>query len=367
MHRIIGTKIRKLRESYTLTQEELAKAVGLSSEFISLLELGKRDPSLDTLSALSDFFGKDISFFLIDKEDDFSVLLERKEIKPGAKKELLRFKKYCEDYLFLENCTEKHLDLAPFYSHGTALKLAADERKRIGLGTAPLIDIFSLVELNGLRILRQPIPDDMDIAAVFIFIESKQSAFSLINARLSPSQQVFAVAHQYSHYLKDREDDPIIDNPDVLVDDYIHLYPSKEQFAQNFALEFLIPGRRIQEIVRREILPSRIKTEDVLYLKRCFGVGITHILRSLLNFEFISSAEYSRFLKIPEEKAEKSYIVGLLEQLAPNRPKKQQIISDRFVRLAFEAYRKKKIKKDALSGFLQTDTNKIDAFMKTGS
>ena len=64
MSHIVGTKIRSLREELDLTQEELAGSVGLSSEFISLLELGKRDPSLESLSSLARFFKKDLSFFL---------------------------------------------------------------------------------------------------------------------------------------------------------------------------------------------------------------------------------------------------------------------------------------------------------------
>ena len=56
---ILGIKLRIERESLGLTQEDLAKAVGLSSEFISLLELGKRMPSLDSLKSISEFLKKE--------------------------------------------------------------------------------------------------------------------------------------------------------------------------------------------------------------------------------------------------------------------------------------------------------------------
>ncbi|MDH5467486.1 MAG: helix-turn-helix domain-containing protein, partial [Candidatus Aminicenantes bacterium] len=61
MSGILGTRLRRERESLGITQESLSRAVGLSSEFISLLELGKRMPSLESLTALAEFFKKDVS------------------------------------------------------------------------------------------------------------------------------------------------------------------------------------------------------------------------------------------------------------------------------------------------------------------
>ena len=72
MHNLLGIRIRRLREDLGLTQEDLARSVGLSSEFISLLELGKRDPSLESLNSVARFFKKDISFFLVEKKESFA-------------------------------------------------------------------------------------------------------------------------------------------------------------------------------------------------------------------------------------------------------------------------------------------------------
>ena len=93
---ILGTKLRREREDIGLTQEALAKAVGLSSEFISLLELGKRMPSLDTLTTLANYFKKDASYFLKEKEEAFNVLLQEESLDKKARGELRKFKKlYC--------------------------------------------------------------------------------------------------------------------------------------------------------------------------------------------------------------------------------------------------------------------------------
>ena len=53
---MIGEKIKSLRESEALTQEEIAVKVGVSKEFISMVESGKRNPSLEVLSKIASVF-----------------------------------------------------------------------------------------------------------------------------------------------------------------------------------------------------------------------------------------------------------------------------------------------------------------------
>lgn len=55
-------RIKELRLKAGLTQEQLAKKVGLSEQAISYYELGKRNPKIDKWKALSDFFGVPITY-----------------------------------------------------------------------------------------------------------------------------------------------------------------------------------------------------------------------------------------------------------------------------------------------------------------
>jgi transcriptional regulator with XRE-family HTH domain len=50
----VGRRIRALRESQNLTQEELASRCGISVSFASLLERGERAPSYETLVQVAD-------------------------------------------------------------------------------------------------------------------------------------------------------------------------------------------------------------------------------------------------------------------------------------------------------------------------
>lgn len=46
---MLGEELRKARKKAGLTQEELAFAAGISRNYVSLLELGQKSPTVDTL------------------------------------------------------------------------------------------------------------------------------------------------------------------------------------------------------------------------------------------------------------------------------------------------------------------------------
>lgn len=58
--RIIGKNVRLHRKSNSWTQEMLAAKVHLSSDYISRLELGKENPTLDVLYRISIVFDRKV-------------------------------------------------------------------------------------------------------------------------------------------------------------------------------------------------------------------------------------------------------------------------------------------------------------------
>jgi len=305
MQQIIGSRLRKAREETGLSQGAFAKALDLSSEYISLLEAGKRTPSFDTLYRIAVYLNKEISYFFEQREPAFTVLFRGEGLDDRARAELQKFRRYCEKYLEIEETIGRRLELAPLYTHASAERMADDERRRLGLGNEPIRDIFALAELNGLRILRHPLPGDSKVSGVFVYVEEKGAAFCLINAGDSYGRQAFTAAHEYCHYLKDRLDSPVIDNPDVFIDEYVSLYPPREQFAQAFAARFLMPPAKVREIVEKEFRPGRIHYEDVLFLKRYFGVGTQAMLRTLRNQALIRREHFEEYFNLDPEPRER--------------------------------------------------------------
>ncbi len=335
MSSIFGSKLRIERENLGLTQEELAKAVGLSSEFISLLELGKRKPSLESLKAITEFLKKDIPYFLEEREAAFEKLIKQKTLNPKAKKNLKKFKKYCDDYLELEEILGRRLALAPAYSHTQPERLALEERRRLGLGDAPIRNIFLLAELNGLRIFRQPFDQEAKISGIFIFFEVKEAAFALINSTQSLGSQVITIAHEYYHFLRDRYTDPIIDNPDVFVEDYVSLYHPREKFAQLFARRFLMPPSKVSAVIEKDLRSNKLNYEDVIYLKRYFGVNTLAMLQTLRDLDYLTYYQIKELQNLDHTGYEQT-LFGKPAWEA-KMPKGKTIPSDRFKSLAVMA------------------------------
>lgn len=63
-HRIV-----ELRKSKKITQEELAKRVGVSRSALSQYELGTRQPDYDTIKRMADFFEVSTDYLLGRKDD----------------------------------------------------------------------------------------------------------------------------------------------------------------------------------------------------------------------------------------------------------------------------------------------------------
>jgi transcriptional regulator with XRE-family HTH domain len=305
MDKSLGIRLKRAREDVNLSQGAFAKALGLSSEYISLLESGKRTPSFDTLQRVARFLDKGIAFFFEERRSGYEALLALAASDDRARREVARFRAYCERYLQYEALTGRRLELAPGYSHISPERLAEEERRRLGLGVEPVRDIFGLCEMNGCRIVRQPFLEESRISGIFVFDEERGAAFAAINANEPAGLQAQIAAHEYCHYLKDRSDGPIIDNPDVVMDEYVSLYSPREQFAQSFASHFLMPRTKLRELVEKDARSRSLGYDDVLFLKRYFGVSTRAMLRSLRALGLLPEARFEEFFKRNPEEREK--------------------------------------------------------------
>jgi transcriptional regulator with XRE-family HTH domain len=341
MDKLLGTRLKRAREEVNLSQGAFAKALGLSSEYISLLESGKRTPSFETLVKVAGFLNKNVSYFFEDKRPAFASLFDHAEADERIRKDLLRFKATCEKYLELEEQTGRRLDLAPQYSRISAERLAEEERRRLGLGNEPIRDVLALCEVNGCRIIRQTLPEEARISGIFVFDEERKAAFALVNASEPAGLQTLIAAHLYGHYLMDRADSPIVDNPDVVVDEYVSLYPPREQFAQTFASRFLVPPTKLRELVEKDLRSKSLTFDDVLFLKRYFGVSTRSMLRTLRGRGILPEAKFEEFFKRGPEDREQEVFGGLSGQEERRSRtlfrKSRTILSDRYRLLAAEA------------------------------
>jgi transcriptional regulator with XRE-family HTH domain len=73
----IGQKIRHLRKSKGLTQQELGEKFGVSAAAIGGYERGRRMPSIKTLEKIAVFFGVGLEYFGVASQDEIAEVLAR--------------------------------------------------------------------------------------------------------------------------------------------------------------------------------------------------------------------------------------------------------------------------------------------------
>ena len=66
---MLGSRIASLRQTYGLSQAELAQRLHISTSAIGMYEQGRREPSVDTLVALSREFGVSLDYLLSGRPD----------------------------------------------------------------------------------------------------------------------------------------------------------------------------------------------------------------------------------------------------------------------------------------------------------
>ena len=76
-----GDRLKELRENQGLSQEKLAKKTGISNSHISLIERKQRQPGIDTLISLANFFNVSTDYLLGLDENKIKKEVENIAIK----------------------------------------------------------------------------------------------------------------------------------------------------------------------------------------------------------------------------------------------------------------------------------------------
>ncbi|WP_321825640.1 helix-turn-helix domain-containing protein [Clostridium butyricum] len=73
---MLGDKIKDLRKSMNLTQEQLCQKIGIAQSTLGMIESNKREAGKKTLLKLADFFGVTVDFLLSNKIIDTNINID---------------------------------------------------------------------------------------------------------------------------------------------------------------------------------------------------------------------------------------------------------------------------------------------------
>lgn len=95
----IGTRIKALRQALDLTQEQFASQIGLSRNYIAMIEIGQRYPSKRSISDICRVFGVDLIWLRTGagemfkprtREEELAEIFARVQIEDDDKSRLIR-------------------------------------------------------------------------------------------------------------------------------------------------------------------------------------------------------------------------------------------------------------------------------------
>ena len=107
----IGNKIKNLRKSRKMRQEDFAQKIGVSRSTLSCYEIGQRTPTLKTLQEIATIFGVGLDYFgLSAKDEAFDLLARAKDVFedrtiPDSTKEEL-YQEFMKLYLQMKEVTK---------------------------------------------------------------------------------------------------------------------------------------------------------------------------------------------------------------------------------------------------------------------
>ncbi len=372
----LGRRVRQAREACGLTQGEVAEKLRVSRPTVVQMEQGKRAITGLELHQLAYLLGRDIRDFLAHDfaEDDVVRVLFRSQDDAGEDDAIKPALRDCialgheltnlEDLLGMSRgCTSMAAySLAVPSSKWEAIqggaRAAREERRRLGLGSAPLGDLVALLEAQGVRTGMVSMPAEV---SGLMISHPRVGLFVVINRDHPAARQRFSWCHEYAHVLLDRDSVGLISRESERNN-------LREVRANSFSASLLMPEEGVRQLIsglgkgtasrvhaeifdEAGVVPVDSRTEpgsqdlqlyDVVQMAHFFGASVLSALYRLRNLKLLSEAEFERLKTLDGEgKSRKmAELLGL-----PLRDSIDDIgeFHRRYLGLALEALRREKI------------------------
>lgn len=286
MKEIIAANLIRYRKSLGLSQEQLAEQAGVTRQSINNYENAKTLPDSKILSVLANVLGITLDDLLRSQGEGLPNFRFRAHVSfdknPQFAAQVLRM-------LQTYNALEKALGCPIYTPESTPCHqvkgnekhiqaIAAHFRHRLGLGDAPIANLFQSVEEIGLKVLRQSIP----IKGFFGLSACSEvsGAFVLVNTHnITIERQLFTLAHEIGHLIFHR-----VEYQDSLVEEGTkEEEKAREKVADYFAGHLLVPQAEFERMYDL--------TQDIVKLKRHFRVSYLVILKRLEDMGIIDFAK----------------------------------------------------------------------------
>lgn len=259
--RALAERLVAARKAKNINQEAAATYLGISRPTFIAIEKGNRPPKPEELIALASFYGTTLNQLLRQGlappkiAPHFRAFVGHGEDDTGVRDAIAKLTSMVDDYQFLEeqNSAQGVLNAPPRLGRplgsieNFAEHCAEEERNRLGMGPhEPISSLRDTLEDVGVHVFMDGL--DSKLAGLYAFVENFGYCV-LINRKHPRERRRWTIAHEYGHFLFDR------DKPGIDYLQPMQRKPESERFADSFAEAFLMPKagieRRFYDIVNR--------------------------------------------------------------------------------------------------------------------
>lgn len=373
----LGKRLKEARTNCRLTQEAAADSVGIPRTAVVNIEAGKRSVSTLELSKFAALYRRPVSTFHeaegVASVETAELILARQlpgyQDNPLVKNAVAWCSEICRIGIELETLLGRRPRTSPpaydlpapqrtEEAIGQGAFVAEEERRRLGLGLAPIADGSGLIATQGIWTAEVELPDEM--SGLFLRHSSIRSVI-FVNYKHTRPRKRFSYAHEYAHAILDR-------NMGAIVSTNNNSQDLIEKRANAFAAAFLMPqagvhwflglldkggaSRRYLHVydvagdedldTERRAAPrsQRITFKDAAMLAHHFGTSYESAVYRLRDLRVIKPSERLTLLEEDQAKAAKDFI-GLFYREAPSGPDPGLVRE--VANLAIEAFRREEV------------------------
>lgn len=342
---LVGQRLRDVRTHAGLSQAQVAAALDIPRSAVSLIESGERSLASTELAKLAQIFRWSVDDLLFGRADEDSeqiagegVVLQyfraSGTLDPASESWLSEAQELWRRYAAVESLvfgTQRWelptYPVPPGAAYEQGERLAEHERRRLGLGPAPIRSMVDLLEGEGIKVLFLPFEANSEASGGYFF-SAELGPCVVINQDELASRRRFTEAHEYCHFLVDREQ---------IEGEICGQSRRREHFemrANAFGAAFLMPTEGIDEALMDDGVDrgDELGPENVVHLMYRFGVSYQAILWRLLNLHWISAAERTRLASVSPTVVAEQLGYEIEPGQAETKPNRQR-------RLAFDAWR----------------------------
>ncbi|NJO56665.1 MAG: helix-turn-helix domain-containing protein [Rhodospirillales bacterium] len=297
----IGRRLRLARENANIRQEEAAEVIGMSRPTLVSIEKGTRRVRIQELQTLARHYGVSVNGLLRREAVHTDLVPRFRKLRETENEHTLEAVGLLNDLakaeVELENVLgvrrRRHYPPECGINQGDVLELAekhAQElRTWIGLGSGPIGDIFSIIELDlGIRLYQRRLSSRSKVAGLFTY-DDTVGACILLNANHPLERRVQSAAHELGHFYGTRRVPEILEENEQFLS-------REERYASTFGRAFVTPRKSFEESFRQLTAGADMLTRrHVILLANQYNISREACVRRLEELSLVKKGTWDWF------------------------------------------------------------------------